>query len=68
MHLNLHLHLPLYLPSEMKNHASQRHSRDKCRIYGKKTIFLCICLCFFILPLYLHSEIEKSCFEEAFKR
>ena len=50
------------------NHASKRHSRDKCRIQGIKTIFLCICLCICIFPLYLHSEIKKSRFTAAFKR
>ena len=44
---------------KLTNHASKRHSRDKCRIYGIKTFFLCICQCICILPLYLPSEIDK---------
>ena len=69
MHMLMHLHFAfVFAFLKLKNHASKRHSRDKCRIWGIKTIFLFICLCLCILPLYLPSEIDKSRFKAAFKR
>ena len=59
MYLSLHFHFAFVFAFwNRKNHASKRHSRDKCRIYGIKTIFLCICLCIClcILPLYLRKN------------
>ena len=69
MHLPLHLHFCLCICIlKSRKYASKRHSRDKCRIQGIKTIFLYICLCICILPLYLPSEIDKSRFKAAFKK